>query len=254
MFIYKITIIPLNQVYIGLDTNPSYKLSRWKKHQQTASTNPKTKLHTAMAKIVIDRCTVDILEEGFTSIGKLALAEIAYIKQFDSYKNGLNSTPGGDGLGVHALYALTDAELLEIKKALGDNFRNYNKNVKWANTTVSDRKEQTKHLHTEEIYQKKSATLKEFYRANPEIKKEKGKAILKWQKENQAVLKEKNRINGAKGAAKVSKRLEVETEDGKVLYFSSKSEFQRQTGQWANTVLEKSKNGEFYNGYKAKEV
>ena len=56
------------------------------------------------------------------------------------------------------------------------------------------------------------------------------------------------------GAAKVSKRLEVETEDGKVLYFSSKSEFQRQTGQWANTVLEKSKNGEFYNGYKAKEV
>jgi hypothetical protein len=52
----------------------------------------------------------------------------------------------------------------------------------------------------------------------------------------------------------MKKKERLDTEDGKVLYFSSKSEFQRQTGQWANTVLEKSKNGEFYNGYKAKEV
>ena len=43
MFIYKITVVPLNQVYIGLDTKPSYKLSRWKTHQEIANKNPKTK-------------------------------------------------------------------------------------------------------------------------------------------------------------------------------------------------------------------
>ena len=254
MFIYKITVIPLNQVYIGLDTKPSYKLSRWKIHQQLAEKNPKTKLHKAMSIVTANDYRIDIIEEGFTSVGQLALAEIAYIKQFNSYKNGLNSTPGGDGLGVHDLYSLTDYEILEIKKALGDSFREYNKNIKWANTTVDSRKEQTKHLHTEEIYQKKANTLKEFYKANPEIKKEKGKAIVKWQQENQDLLKETNRINGLKGSAKVSKRLKVELETGEVLYYSSKSEFQRETGQWAETILRKTKNGEFHNGYKATEI
>ena len=254
MFIYKITVIPLNQVYIGLDTKPSYKLSRWKTHQEIANRNPKTKLHKAMANVSTADCKIEIVEEGFTSIVKLALAEIAYIKQFDSYKNGLNSTPGGDGLGVHDLYALTDVEILEIKKALGDSFRDYNKNIKWANTTIDSRKEQTKHLHTEEIYQKKSNTLKEFYKANPEIKKEKGKDIQRWQKENPDIVKAQNKINSLKGAAKVSKRLKVELETGEVLYYSSKSEFQRETGQWAQTVLKKTKNGEFHNGYKATEI
>jgi hypothetical protein len=254
MFIYKITVVPLNQVYIGMDTKPSYKLSRWKTHQQLAHKSSKTKLHRAMAKYTIEDSIVEILEDGFISIGKLALAEINYIKQFDSYKNGLNSTPGGDGLGVHDLQALTDVEITEIKKALGENFREYNKTIKWANTTAEDRKFLTSHLHTKEIYQKKSSTLKEFYKTNPDIKKEKGQRILKWQKENQEKLQEQNKANGLKGAKKVSKKLEVETEDGKVLYFSSKSEFQRQTGQWAKTILEKSKDGKFYNGYRAKEV
>jgi len=255
MFIYKITVIPLNQVYIGLDTGPSYKLSRWKIHQELAKNpEPKTKLYKAMSKFSKEDTIVEILEDGFTSIGELALAEINYIKKFDSYNAGLNSTLGGDGLGMHNLSSLTDDEISEIKKTLGKHFTDYNKNIKWANTTAEDRKFLTKHLHTEEIYQKKSETLKEFYKANPIVKKEKGKNIVKWQKENQSLLKETNRVNGAKGAAKVSKRLEVETEDGNVLYFASKSEFGRQTGQWANTVLRKSKNGDFYNGYKAKEV
>lgn len=250
MFIYKITVISLNQVYIGLDTKPAYKLSRWKKHQEIANKNPKTKLHKAMATVGLHDCIIEIVEEGFTSIGRLALAEIAYIKQFNSYKNGLNSTPGGDGLGVHDLYSLTDFEILEIKKVLGDGFRDYNKNIKWANTTIDSRKEQTKHLHTEEIYQKKSNTLKEFYKVNPDIKKEKGKDIKKWQEQNLEKVKEQNRINSAKGAARVSKRLTVELETGEVLYYSSKSEFQRQTGQWANTIIKKTQNGVFYNGYK----
>ena len=36
-----------------------------------------------------------------------------------------------------------------------------------------------------------------------------------------------------------------------MLCYPSKSEFQRQTGQWAKTILEKTAKGISYNGYKA---
>jgi hypothetical protein len=252
MFIYKITVIPIDKVYIGMDTKPSYKLKRWNEHCRYYKKN-NTKLYKAMTYYGIDQCSIEVLEDNFQSITDLAVAEINYIKKYDSYRNGLNSTPGGDGLGHH-LETLDEKDIEKIKESLGENFRNYNKNIKWTNTSNEDRKNLTAHLHTEEVYQKKSSTLKKFYEINPLIKKEKGIAIKEWQEKNYKKLKENNRINGKKGAEKVSKKLEVETEDGSMLYFASKSEFQRQTGQWANTVLEKSKNGEFHNGYKAKEI
>jgi hypothetical protein len=254
MFIYKITVIPLNQVYIGLDTKPSYKLSRWKNHQEESKSRAKTKLHKAIAEHGVENCSVEIVEDGFNSIGALALAEISYIKQYDSYKNGLNSTPGGDGLGKHDLVKLSEIEIYQIRLALSENFKEYNKNIKWANTTENERKELTKHLHTEDVYEKKSKTLKKFYEVNPDVKKDKGVAIKQWQAVNLEKLKKTNKINGAKGAAKVSKKIIVEKEDGTVLHFNSKSEFGRITGQWANTVIQKTKEGKFHNGYKAKEV
>lgn len=83
----------------------------------------------------------------------------------------------------------------------------------------------------------------------------KPKCILKkWQEQNLEKVKEQNRINSAKGAAKVSKKIKVELETGEVLYYSSKSEFQRKTGQWAKTIIEKTQKGIFYNGYKIWEV
>lgn len=254
MFIYKITVVPINQIYIGLDTGPVYKLSRWKKHQRESRSNCKTKLHKAMAVHGIDKCIIEIIEKDFTSISKLALAEINYIKQFDSYLNGLNSTPGGDGLGKHELHQFSDFEILEIKQSLGEHFRNYNKNIKWANTSAEERKTLLSYLYTEEVSKKKSDTLKEFYKANPDAASSKSAGIKKWQTENREKLQQQNKINSQKGAEKVSKKLKVEKTDGTVLFYNSKSEFHRDTKQWANTVLKKTKKGEFHNGYKAFEI
>lgn len=253
MFIYKINVIPLNQIYIGLDTKPSYKLSRWKIHCRESQNKCHTKLHKAIKNYGVENCSIEVVEDNFACIGKLALAEIEYIKKFNSFKHGLNSTPGGDGLGRHDLSKLNEKEILKIKFALGDSFTEYNKNVKWANTSQEDRKKLTEHLHTKEIYKKKSETLKRFYKVNPSAAKNKAIGIKKWQEQNAEKVKEQNRINSAKGAAKVSKRLTVELETGEVLYYTSKSEFQRQTGQWTKTVLEKTALGIFHNGYKAKE-
>jgi hypothetical protein len=166
-----------------------------------------------MAQHGIGNCSIEIIEDDFDSVGKLALAEIDYIKQYNSYRSGLNSTPGGDGLGKHELASLSENEISQIRLALSESFTEYNKNIKWANTTDAERKELTKHLHTEIVYEKKSNTLKKFYDANPEIKKEKSLNIQRWQLENQEQLRTTNKINGAKGAAKVSKKLVVEKLD-----------------------------------------
>lgn len=253
MFIYKITVIPLNQVYIGMDTELEYKKSRWKDHCRESKKETNRKIHLAMKEHGIENCTYEVIERGFTSLGQLALAEIRQIENHDSYRNGLNSSRGGDGLGRKGWDKLTEEEILLIKSTLGNHFREYNK-TKWANTTPDQRKEMIKSAFTPEVNARRAESLREYYKAVPGAKEDKINKLLKWQHENKEEHKKIAKANGAKGAIKVSKKLEVETEDGKLLYFSSKSEFHRQTGQWANTVLEKSKNGEFYNGYKAREI
>jgi hypothetical protein len=253
MFIYKITILTTQQVYIGLDTKPSYKLSRWKEHRRNAAAGKISKLYNAMRLYSSDQCLVEVLENNFTSIIDLALAEIQYIKKYDSYKKGLNSTTGGDGLSVH-LHKLAESEIQQIKSALGNSLSNYNNNVKWAGTTLNERKELTKHLHTEEVYKQKSETLKEYYKFNPQEKKKRHKSLEAWQLSNYEKFKENNIKNSLLGADKVSIAILVEFPDGTMLEYKSKSEFNRQTGQWAKTLIEKTAKGESHNGYKAWEI
>lgn len=254
MFIYKITIITTNQIYIGMDTKPSYKLSRWSTHRAEAASRCKTKLHKAMKKHGLENCTIEVIEDNFSSIGKLALAEIKYIAEYNSYRAGLNSSAGGDGLGCHNLYELSEEEICQIKTALSVSLTEYNKNIKWANTSIEDRKNLTGHLHTARVYKKKSDSLKKFYDANPDVKKTKSAGIKQWQLENKEKHKEIVRANGAKGAAANSKKIKIEKEDGSVLYFNSKIEFHKATGQWANTIIRKTEKGMFHNGYKAREM
>lgn len=249
MFIYKITVIPTGQVYIGLDTKPEYIKSRWKAHCRDANVNAKRKIHRVMGIYGIESCVYEILESGFSDLGKLALAEIKYIQQYDSYKNGLNSSPGGDGIGKHDITSLSQEEIERIKIALGDHWREYNKK-KWLDLSEVDRKNLTKHLHTEAVYRKKSNSLKEFYKHNPDIRKEKAVSIKKWQKENKELQKQINKKNGLLGAQKTSKQVVVEKENGIVETYLSRSEFQRNTGLWFSTLLEKSKQGLYYKGYR----
>jgi hypothetical protein len=251
MYIYKITVVPLNQCYIGFDTSPSYKLARWKVHCKNAAKSNKPKLYEAMSKYGIKQCLIEVLEDNFTSITALALAEINYIKLYNSFNSGLNSTCGGDGLGRHILHQLSNEDIASIKNALGDRFKEYNTQVKWANTSIEDRKSLTSHLHTVEVYRKKSETLKKFYEHYPEEKEKKKSGIMQWQRKNRELLCETNRKNSLKGAAKVSKKLQVEFPNGDVLYYPSKSEFSRQTGQWPNTIIRKTNEGLSHNGYRA---
>lgn len=254
MFVYKITV--KNKIYIGFDSKPEYKEHRWKTHcriAKYAKGRKKTKLHLAMKAHGVENCLYEVIETGFTRMIDLVLAEIRYIKEHNSYKKGLNSTPGGDGLGKHTLSSMTENEIAILRTTLGEHWTSYNKQ-KWANLSMEERKEEVSHLHTPEVYEKKSKTLKKYYEANPEAKAVKGKKIKEWQEKNKETVKANNRVNGLKGAAKVSKEVVVEWENGKVERFKSRKEFERQTGLWFSALVEKSKQGLYYKGYKLKDT
>ena len=253
MFIYKITVG--KKVYIGFDSKPEYKEHRWKTHcniAKYARGKAKTKLHLAMKAHGVENCVYEVIETGFTRIIDLALAEIRYIKEHNSYKKGLNSTPGGDGLGKHVLSAMTEDEIHKLRASLGEHWTLYNKK-KWSGLSAEERKEAAAHLHTPEVYEKKSKTLKKYYTSNPEAKSAKGKKIKEWQEKNKETLKANNKANGLKGAAKVSKEVVVEWENGKGEKFKSRKEFERQTGLWFSTLVEKSKKGLYHKGYRLKD-
>ena len=251
MFIYKITVLPIDKIYVGLDTKPEYKKARWKTHCKDSITNPKGKFHIALHEHGPENCIYEVIERGFTSISHLALAEINYIKQYDSYKNGLNSTPGGDGLN-NDLTMFTDEEVLIIREALGEKWREFNKN-KWAETTIEQRKEMIQHCHTEQANINRAETLRNYYDTVPGSKEKHSAGIKQWQKENPELAKKYRIQNGLKGAEKTSKKVTLLRDSGEVEVYTSISEFQRQTGQWMCTIREKSKNGKFYNGYKLKD-
>jgi hypothetical protein len=251
MFIYKITAG--SKVYIGLDSKPEYKEHRWKEHYKLAKYNAKTKVHLAMKKVGVDSCTYEVIESGFEKMIDLALAEIKHIKEHNSYKRGLNSTPGGDGLGKHTLLSMKEDEILKLREALGVHWKNYNQK-KWGGMTLEERQKKLAHLHTPKVYAQRAETLKKFYECNPGIKTEKGKAIKKWQEANKEIVKANNKKNGLLGAAKRSKPLVVEWENGKGETFKSRRDFERKTGLWFSILVEKSKQGEYYKGYKLKEL
>lgn len=268
MFIYKITNTINNKIYIGYDTGKVAENRRWNYHRKNYKYDKKKVLYLAMKKHGIEHFLFEVIEE--VDINEhLIDKEIFYINLFQSFKKevGYNRTLGGDGGDTFTnrdedYQNLTRAKMKEsaIKRwenidldSKKDLLKGLN-NERWKDTTEAERKELTKHLFTAENIKKRSESLTQFYNSNPDIKKEKGKGIKKWQKENIEKLKETNKINGAKGAAKVSKKLVVDKEDGTMLHFNSKIEFRRITGQWANTVIQKTKQGKFHNGYKAREV
>lgn len=215
--------------------------------------NPQYKVHKAMAAAGIENCRVEVIEDNFVSFVDLALAEIQYIKEYDSKNNGLNSTYGGDGLGKH-LHLLSDAEIQTIKKSLSAQLSEYNNKVKWAGTTANERKAKTAHLHTDDIVAKRTDTLKKFYNANPNIKKEKGKPITEWQVENRDQLLTQNRQNCEKAALINRKKVKVITPDGETIVYESKQAFGKVHGNIINNIIKKTSSGTTHKGWQGWEI
>lgn len=97
--IYMITNKINNQAYIGLAKDIE---DRWQVHKYRAFANTKGNheyhkaLYQAFRKYGLDNFEFKILEECEES--ELKEREIFYISLYDTYINGYNETPGGDGV------------------------------------------------------------------------------------------------------------------------------------------------------------
>lgn len=122
--IYKITNQVNNKCYIGQSICIE---KRWKEHIYEAEKGDKNyKLYLAIRKYGIDNFTFEVIEE--CSEKDLNEKEIFYIKKYDSYLNGYNSTLGGQGknfqriIEPQKIYELWDKGLSvkEINEILKD--------------------------------------------------------------------------------------------------------------------------------------
>ena len=93
--IYKHTNQITNRAYIGI-TNSSIE-SRWNQHVDSSKRKDGFKFHRSIAKHGEEAFLHETLEivDSLTEAKKL---EIYYIKLYDTFKKGYNSTPGGDGV------------------------------------------------------------------------------------------------------------------------------------------------------------
>jgi hypothetical protein len=88
-YIYKLTS-PSGKVYIGQTKNIKNRFNQYKnKHTET-----QPKLHNSLCKYGFDLHKKEIIEEVLLS--ELSDREIHWINFYDSFKNGLNCTIGGD--------------------------------------------------------------------------------------------------------------------------------------------------------------
>ena len=108
--IYKITNTVNNKVYIGQSIDI---MRRWRQHKQSfESLTGQRKLIQEVKQYGKDNFTFEIIEE--CKIEELDVKERKYIALFDSYKNGLNMTIGGQSGGHGNSKKISNEELIEI--------------------------------------------------------------------------------------------------------------------------------------------
>ena len=244
--------MPINKIYIGFDTKPSSLLSRWKEHcKQSQKPNKQTKLYKAMKKYGIENCIIEVIHDNISTISELACLEIDYIAKYDSYKKGLNSTLGGDGLGQHTLTNLSNDDIVIIKKHLSNRLSNYNKNIKWADTTAEQRLEILKtYWLSEASIKKRTESLKKWYESHPEERMKKADAIKKWRQNNPELHKNQMKISCELAAAKNRKKIKVEYPDGSTVLYNSVSEVVGISRHMVKYVAKKTLKGIDHKGFR----
>lgn len=164
--IYKIQNKINGLIYIGCTVSSLEK--RLQEHlYRCFKTDYKSKLYNSIKKYGVDNFTIDLVDECDLSV--IYETEKKYIKQFDSYNNGLNSTYGGEG-------CLGYRHSSEVRKKISEGTKNGNSH--------------------------KGKTYEELYgdRAEEEKQKRKNSVKLKW--DNMDEKERNNRIKKTKDGVK----------------------------------------------------
>jgi group I intron endonuclease len=160
--IYKITNKINNKVYIGCTVTTLEK--RYYEHlYRCFKTDYKSKLYNSIKKYGEENFEIELIEE--CEISNIYEIERKYIEQYDSFKNGLNSTLGGEGcLGyIHSS---------EIRKKISKRIREGNSH--------------------------KGKTYEELYGDMAKEEKERRKKSVKQKWDNMSIEDKEKRINNIK--------------------------------------------------------
>jgi len=114
--IYKIVNNVNGLVYVGCTVN-SLEHRFYEHIYRCFKTDYKSKLYNSMKKYGLENFTIELIEECDLKI--IYETEKKYIKEYNSYENGLNTTLGGEGcLGyIHPT---------EVRKKISENLKNGN--------------------------------------------------------------------------------------------------------------------------------
>ena len=94
-------------------------------------------------------------------IYELFCEEIELIEKYDSYRNGYNSTRGGDGFKS---YIKNNSHYAKLYNAFSLKMKEFNE-VKWSSTTLSERRDMIRYLHSKESNLRRSKTIKDEWAA-----------------------------------------------------------------------------------------
>lgn len=95
MVIYKHTSKSTGKSYIGLTTKTMEE--RLKGHITQAEHNPQNGFHKLLREKGPEEFESTVIDGGYETLEELKSAEILWIKYYDTFFNGYNETPGGDG-------------------------------------------------------------------------------------------------------------------------------------------------------------
>jgi group I intron endonuclease len=200
MIIYKVENKKNGKVYIGKTKHTL--IHRMKEHLRD-SKNPKTTFHHALAKYGHDEFEWKVIYKC-KDINELNTLEVKFISEYNSYKNGYNSTTGGDGG-----YEFSD----DVLKKIGDCTKR--RNILYGNPFQNK-------THTDESKKVISKQVKEWYNENDHPFKGKThvaetiqkirEANKEWHKYNENSFKGKTHTDEAKKLMR-QKRIEWHNEN-----------------------------------------
>lgn len=134
--IYKTTNTVNGKSYIGFDSNwPRRKTY----HLRTALNKPRLAVHYAIQKYGIDSFEWEVLYRSNDYEFTLTIMESYFIRQYDSFINGYNNTPGGEGCRSHS--AETKMKMSKANKG---------KTISPEMRQILSEKIKGRHFHTEE--------------------------------------------------------------------------------------------------------
>jgi group I intron endonuclease len=172
--IYKITNKETGLIYVGCTINSLKK--RFGEHlYRCFKTDYKSKLYNSIKKYGVENFTIELIEECELSV--IYETEKKYVELYDSYKNGLNSTIGGEG-------CLGYTHSPEIRKKISENTKNGNSH--------------------------KGKTYDELYGGNADVEREKRRLSVKNGWGSISDEDRKNRINKAKETIQKNSKYGVE--------------------------------------------